>query len=78
LAEQIQEHKQMMERRLENLQRIVRSKDSLQTRIDELRRQYIELAQQLTALRNIHNALHYDPLVDEQRTGRPHLVAGKA
>jgi hypothetical protein len=78
LAEQIQDHKHMMEKRLENLQRIGRSKDGLQTRIEDLKKQYVELAKQLTALRNIHNALHYDPLVDEQRTGKPHLVAGKA
>jgi hypothetical protein len=78
LAAQIQEHKHMMEKRLENLQRIGRSKDSLQSRIDDMQRQYVELAKQLTALRNIHNALHYDPLVDEQRAGKPHLVAGKA
>jgi hypothetical protein len=24
-----------------------------------------------------HNALHYDPLLDEQHSGKPHLVAGK-
>lgn len=78
LAGQIQEHKLMMEKRLENLQRIGRSKDSLQSRIDDMQKQYVELAKQLTALRNIHNALHYDPLVDEQRTGKPHLIAGKA
>jgi hypothetical protein len=78
LAGQIQEHKHMMEKRLENLQRIGRSKDGLQDRIDEMQKQYVELAKQLTALRNIHNALHYDPIVDEQRTGKPHLVAGNA
>jgi hypothetical protein len=77
LAEQIQEHKLMMEKRLENLQRIGRSKDSLQTRIDDLQRLHVELAQQLTALRNIHNALHYNPLVDEERSRKPQLVAGK-
>jgi hypothetical protein len=77
LAQQIQEHKHMMEKRLENLQRIGRSKDGLQTRIDDLQNQYVELAKQLTTLRNIRNALHYDPLVDEQRNGKPRLVAGK-
>jgi hypothetical protein len=78
LAAHIQEHKHVMEKRLENLQRIGHSKDGLQMRIDELRKHYVGLAKQLTALRNIHNALHYNPLVDEQRTGKPHLVAGKA
>jgi len=78
LADQIREHKTVMEKRLENLQRIGRSKDNLQGRIDDLHKQYVELAQRLTALRNIHNALHYDPLVDEQLSRKPHLVAGKA
>lgn len=78
LAGQIQEHKHMMEKRLENLQRIGRSKDGLQTRIDDLQNQYVAQAKQLTALRNIHNALHYDPLVDEERSGKPHLIAGEA
>jgi hypothetical protein len=78
LAVQIQDHKQMMEKRLENLQRIGRSKDNLQGRIDELQKQYVELAKQLTALRNIYNALHYDPLADDQRSRKPHLVAGSA
>ncbi len=78
LADQIREHKLIMEKRLENLQRIGRSKDNLQSRIDDLHKQYVELAQRLTALRNIHNALHYDPLVDEQLSRKPHLVAGKA
>jgi DNA repair ATPase RecN len=75
LAEQIQQHKHMMEKRLENLQRIGRSKDGLQSRIDDAQRQYVELAKQLTALRNIHNALHFDPTVDEKHSGRPRLVA---
>jgi hypothetical protein len=78
LAAQIQEHKEMMEQRLENLQRIGRSKEGIQGRIEEMQSHYVALAKQLTALRNIHNALHYDPLVDEQRSGKPHLVAGKA
>lgn len=77
LAGQIQEHKLMMEKRLENLQRIGRSKDSLQARADEMQKNYVELAKQLTALRNIHNALHFDPLIDDKHAGKPHLVAGK-
>lgn len=78
LATQIQEHKRMIERRLENLQRIGRSNDSLQGRIDDMQKQYVELAKQLTALRNIHNALHFDPLLEEEHPGKPQLVAGKA
>ena len=78
LAERIGEHKDMMEKRLDNLQRIDRSKAALQGRIEDLQKQYVELAQRLTALRNIHNALLHDPFSDEQRNGKPHLVAGGA
>ena len=45
LANQIQDHKHMMEKRLENLQRIGRSKDNLQGRIDELQKQYVRARQ---------------------------------
>lgn len=77
LAGQIQEHKQMIEKRLENLQRIGRSKDNLQDRIEGSQKQYVELAKQLTALRNINNSLHYNPLQDDRHAGKPRLVAGK-
>jgi len=76
LAEEIQEHKLMMEKRLENLQRIGRSKDALQKRIDDMQAQYLGFAQELTALRNIYNALHYDPLTEQEAPQRPRLVAG--
>ncbi|MBV5274110.1 MAG: dynamin family protein [Lamprocystis purpurea] len=76
LAEEIQDHKQMMEKRLENLQRIGRSKDALQKRIDDMQTQYVGFAQELTALRNIHNALHYDPLTEQEAPQRPRLVCG--
>ena len=77
LAGQIQEHKQMIEKRLENLQRIGRSKDNLQDRMEDAQKQYVDLAKQLTALRNINNSLHYNPLQNGQRTGKPRLVAGR-
>ncbi len=76
LAEEIQEHKSMMEKRLENLQRIGRSKEALQNRIDEIQTQYVGFAQELTALRNIHNALQYDPLTEQEAPQRPRLVSG--
>lgn len=75
LAEEIQEHKGMMERRLENLQRIGQSKESIEKRAADMQRQYVELAKRLTALRNIHNAMHYDPTLDSDRIERPRLVA---
>lgn len=77
LAEEIQAHKSLMEKRLENLQRIGRSKDALQKRIDDMQAQYVAFAQELTALRNIHNALHYDPLTELDAPHRPRLVSGR-
>ncbi len=77
LADEIQEHKGMMETRLENLQRVGRSKDALQQRIDDIQAQYVALAQDLTALRNIHNALHHDPRGEFQEPQRPRLVVGQ-
>ncbi len=76
LAEEIAEHKAMMEKRLESLQRIGQSKDRLQTRIDQMQQQHVTYAQDLTALRNIQNALHYDPLVEQEAPRRPRLVSG--
>ncbi len=76
LAEEIQERKLIMEKRLENLQRIGRSKDALQKRIDDMQVQHLGFAQELTALRNIYNALHYDPLTEQDAPPKPRLVAG--
>jgi hypothetical protein len=76
LAEEIAGHKGRMEKRLESLQRIGRSKEGLQTRIDQVQRQHVTYAQDLTALRNIHNALHNDPLAELEALRRPRLVSG--
>lgn len=69
LAHEIALHKAAMEQRLESLRKIERSKDDLQTRIHQLSRQHLIHAQELTTLGNIHNALHLDPL-DEQEARR--------
>jgi hypothetical protein len=76
LAQEIAEHKAMMEKRLESLQRIGRSKDGLEERINQMQQQHVDHAQDLTALRNIHNALHYDPLAEQATVRRPRLVSG--
>lgn len=76
LAQEISEHKAMMEKRLESLQRIGRSKDGLQARINQMQQQHVDHAQDLTALRNIQNALHYDPLTEQATAQRPRLVSG--
>jgi len=58
LVNQIQGYKETMEKRLANLQKIGRSKDTLQTRIADMESQHAELARQLTALRNMHKRIH--------------------
>ena len=57
LVLQIRDHKEMMEKRLSNLQKIGQSRSTLQYRILELQEQYTEVARQLTALRNMANRL---------------------
>jgi hypothetical protein len=41
-----------------------------------MQQQHVSYAQDLTALRNIHNALHYNPLVEQEGLRRPRLVSG--
>jgi hypothetical protein len=57
LVLQIRDHKEMMEKRLSNLQKIGQSRSTLQYRILELQEQYTEVAQQLTTLRSMANRL---------------------
>jgi len=76
LAQEIEKRKGMIERRLESLHRIERSKAGLQARIDQMQRQHMSHAQDLTALRNIHNALHYEPRGVPEASLRPRLVSG--
>jgi len=76
LAEEIEERRDLMEKRLENLQRIGHSKENLQQRVDGLQEHYVELAKQLTALRNIHSSLHYEPQFDPESAGMPKATAG--
>ncbi|MES9888412.1 MAG: hypothetical protein ABW140_16520, partial [Candidatus Sedimenticola sp. 6PFRAG1] len=71
---QIKDHKDQMEHRLKDLQKVSHSRDTLDGRIDELRRQYNAAAKQLTVLRNMHNTLNNTrPLTDAERP-RPRLV----
>jgi len=78
LVDQIQEHKEMMEKRLENLQKIGRSKNTLQVRIEDLESQYAELARQLTALRNLYNGIHLSRPMSAESPPRPRLVSQKS
>lgn len=74
LVLQIRDHKEMMEKRLSNLQKIGQSRNTLQYRILELQEQYTEVAQQLTALRNMANRLHSSQTFNPSDRPKPKLV----
>ena len=77
LADEIQEHKAMMETRLKNLQRIGRSDDALDKRIEAIQHLCDGLAQDLTVLRNIHDALQDDPSAEHRAPSRLRLVSAR-
>ncbi|QYZ66666.1 MAG: hypothetical protein OI74_03055 [Gammaproteobacteria bacterium (ex Lamellibrachia satsuma)] len=74
LVLQIRDHKEMMEKRLNNLQKIGQSRNTLQFRIVELQDQYTEAARQLTSLRNMANRLNNSELLNNEKPPRPRLV----
>ncbi|MBV2091874.1 MAG: dynamin family protein [Candidatus Thiodiazotropha sp. (ex Ctena orbiculata)] len=74
LVIQIKDHKEMMEKRLTNLQKIGQSRNTLQYRILELQEQYTELARQLTALRNMSNRLSNSRPLHHAQRQKPTLV----
>jgi hypothetical protein len=78
LVMQIKDHKEMMEKRLTNLQKIGQSRNTLQYRILELQEQYTELARQLTALRNMANRLSNSRPLHEAKRQKPTLVKQNA
>jgi hypothetical protein len=79
LVFQIKSHKELMEKRLQDLQKVSRSRDTLDTRVADLQNQYNAVAKQLTILRNIYNTLNTAPLSADERP-KPRLIhtaAGK-
>jgi hypothetical protein len=74
LVLQIRDHKEMMEKRLSNLQKIGQSRSTLQYRILELQEQYTEVARQLTALRNMANHLSNNQPLGSLERPKPKLV----
>lgn len=75
LTFQIREHKEQMERRLQDLQKVSHSRDTLESRVNELENQHNAVARQLTILRNIHNTLNATTPLDQEQRPRPRLVA---
>ena len=78
LVMQIKDHKEMMEKRLNNLQKIGQSRNTLQYRILELQEQYTELARQLTALRNMANRIKSSRPLNQGERPKPKLVSQSA
>ena len=78
LVMQIKDHKEMMEKRLSNLQKIGQSRNTLQYRILELQEQYTELARQLTALRNMANRIKSSRPLNQAERPKPKLVSQSA
>jgi hypothetical protein len=78
LVMQIKDHKDMMEKRLNNLQKIGQSRNTLQYRILELQEQYTELARQLTALRNMANRIKNSRPLNQGERPKPKLVKQSA
>ncbi len=78
LIMQIKDHKEMMEKRLSNLQKIGQSRNTLQYRILELQEQYTELARQLTALRNMANRINNSRPLNQTERPKPKLVSQNA
>ena len=74
LVLQIRDHKEMMEKRLSNLQKIGQSRNTLQYRIMELQEQYTEIARQLTALRNMANRMSNNQPLNRVERPKPKLV----
>ncbi|MEW7987330.1 MAG: dynamin family protein [Candidatus Thiodiazotropha sp.] len=74
LVMQIKDHKEMMEKRLNNLQKIGQSRNTLQYRILELQEQYTELARQLTSLRNMSNRISNNRPLHHSQRQKPKLV----
>lgn len=74
LVFQIREHKDLMQQRLHNLQKVSQSRNTLDSRIIELERQHNAIAKQLTILRNMHNTLNSNLPFGERERTRPRLV----
>lgn len=77
IAQAINQQKEMMEKRLDNLKRIGESGGSLEQRADVLRGEQQALNRRLTALRNIQAALYQAPMIPEvvDSSAWPRLVA---
>ncbi len=78
LALQVQQHRQQLTDRLEDLQKISRSRNTLQARVDELKKQERAIAHQLVLLRNMYSSLNQQQALAEGQRPRPRLVSNRS
>lgn len=78
LAFQIKDHKLHMVQKLNDLQKVSHSRDTLESRIAELNRQHNAIAEQLKILRNINNTLENSQPLSAKEWLRPQLVTNRA
>ncbi len=74
LAFQIQEHRDQMETRLQDLQKISHSRDTLERRVSELQKQERAIERQLLVLRNMYNRLNAPAPSLQEQQAKPRLV----
>jgi hypothetical protein len=77
LADQLHVRKTHIERRLADLKKVSRSKETLDQRLDELNAQYRALSRELTRLRNLQFAISETRLGEGERRPGPRLVASR-
>jgi hypothetical protein len=75
LLYQIRDHKDMMERRLQELQKISRSRGTLKARIADLEQEYQQREQQLITLSGMYNTLANSQPITTEEHPRPRLVS---
>jgi hypothetical protein len=75
LTQQIKEHRTQMEHYLLDLKKINSSRDTLQTRINELQGQQKAATRQLLLLRNLHGTLNDEISTTVEQESKPRLIS---
>lgn len=75
LSLQIEQHREQMETRLQDLQKISRSRDTLERRVAELQKQERAVERQLLVLRNLYNRINTAHPPSPGQDTKPRLVS---
>ncbi len=74
LSVQIEQHREQMETRLRDLQKISQSRDTLERRVAELQKQERAVERQLLVLRNLYNRVNAPKAPSDDEDTKPRLV----